>query len=163
MRRRLYLLRHADVSYFADPDIPVAAEEIVLTPDGLRQAREAGRALARVRFDRVLTSGLPRTMETARLVVEQLEQPFDGPLEPWPDLQEFRPGEVGDVPDDKLEEAFLEAFRGSPPSDVSYLGGETCVRREAHSASGAMCGTSPRALIRGRRCASSRTISTRAC
>lgn len=94
MRRRVYLMRHADVSYFADPAQPVAPEQVVLTAAGLKHATAAGRALAAVSFDRVITSYLARTTETARLVVEQLEQPPREPeLEGWPELEEFRPGD----------------------------------------------------------------------
>ena len=68
-RRRIYLLRHAEVAYFDEHGQPVAPDEVPLTPTGRRQAQRAGTALAGVRFDRVLTSGLPRTVETAHLVL----------------------------------------------------------------------------------------------
>jgi broad specificity phosphatase PhoE len=126
VRRRIYFMRHADVSYFDDPAQPVEAEEVQLTPDGPNQARAAGQALAQVRFDRVLTSGLPRTIDTARLVVAELEHPPTDPKpQEWPDLQDFRGGEVGVIPDVDLETAFLGPFRGTPPPDAAYLGGET--------------------------------------
>jgi hypothetical protein len=47
-RRRIYLLRHGEVAYYADPAQPVVPEEAVLTNAGLDQARAAGRALANV-------------------------------------------------------------------------------------------------------------------
>jgi broad specificity phosphatase PhoE len=53
-RRRIYLLRHAEVAYFDEHGQPVAPDEVPLTPTGRRQARRAGAALAGVRFDRVL-------------------------------------------------------------------------------------------------------------
>jgi probable phosphoglycerate mutase len=68
-RRRIYLLRHAEVAYFDQDGQPVAPDEVPLTPAGRRQAERAGTALSGVRFDRVLTSGLPRTVETAHLVL----------------------------------------------------------------------------------------------
>ena len=68
-RRRIYLLRHAEVAYFDEDGQPVAPDEVPLTPAGRHQAEQAGAALAGVRFDRVLTSGLPRTVETAHLVL----------------------------------------------------------------------------------------------
>ena len=68
-RRRIYLLRHAEVAYFDEDGQPVAPDEVPLTPAGRHQAEQAGTALAGVRFDRVLTSGLPRTVETAHLVL----------------------------------------------------------------------------------------------
>ena len=64
-----------------------------LTARGRRQAETAGAALGRARIDRVVTSGLPRTVETARLVA--------GPaatVEEWPDLREIAPGRLADIP-----------------------------------------------------------------
>ncbi len=118
-------MRHGDVAYFADSARRLAPEEVVLTPAGLHQAREAGRALAQVRFDRVITSGLPRTLQTARLVVEHNDQPEGSVAETWPELQELRPGEVSEIPDGELEDSFLGAFRGTPAPTTTYLRGET--------------------------------------
>ncbi|MGH3048958.1 MAG: histidine phosphatase family protein, partial [Gaiellaceae bacterium] len=56
-RRRVYLMRHAQVRYFQG----VAAEDVQLTADGRRQAEAAAADLAPISFDRVVTSGLPRT------------------------------------------------------------------------------------------------------
>lgn len=93
MRRRIYLMRHADVAYFGDPAVRVDPEQVVLTAAGLEQARAAGRALRDERFDRVLTSGLPRTNRTAELVVEQLAHPpAERGFREDEDLQELRPG-----------------------------------------------------------------------
>ena len=68
-RRRIYLMRHAQVRYFEG----VRPEQVLLTDEGRRQAQAAATALAGVRFDRVLTSGLPRTLETARIVASKIE------------------------------------------------------------------------------------------
>jgi hypothetical protein len=78
-RRRIYLLRHAEVAYFDEHGQPVAPDEVPLTPTGRRQAERAGTALAGVRLDRVLTSGLPRTVETARLVLAAATAPGGAP------------------------------------------------------------------------------------
>lgn len=122
----MYVLRHGEVAYFADPSNPVAPEEVVLTAAGQEQARATGRALSKVRFDRVITSGLERTRQTAGLVMEQLDTaPAVPEFEAWTDLQEFRPGEPGDFADEELEEHFLQAFRPQPGPDAAFLGGET--------------------------------------
>jgi probable phosphoglycerate mutase len=66
-RRRVYLLRHGHVDYFAagiaDP------RSVTLTPTGRAQANAAREALAGVSFDIALHSGLPRTIETAAIVL----------------------------------------------------------------------------------------------
>jgi broad specificity phosphatase PhoE len=118
-RRRIYLLRHAEVAYFDEHGQPVAPDEVPLTPTGRRQARRAGAALAGVRFDRVLTSGLPRTVETARLVAPSVR------VEERPELRELEPGRLAELAPEELEAAFLGAFRGVLPGPTRFLGGET--------------------------------------
>ncbi len=117
-RRRIYLMRHAEVSYFENR-LPVPPDEVPLTATGLEQANAAAEALAGVTFDRVLTSGLPRTVETARAVVRDVEP------EAWPDLRELKSGRLLDIPPPELEAAFLGAFDGLVPGSTRFLGGET--------------------------------------
>lgn len=119
MRRRLYLMRHGAVSYFDREGRPVAPDDVSLTDEGHTQAAAAGRLLEPILFDRVLTSGLPRTNETARIVVPEAT------LEEWPDLQEIRGERLASIPPDELEEAFVHAFRGVVPLEKRFLGGET--------------------------------------
>jgi broad specificity phosphatase PhoE len=118
VRRRLYLMRHADVAYFGRDGRPRRPSDATLTPEGREQALAARDALAGIAFDRVVTSGLARTVETARIVSE---------LEPesWPELEEIRSGTLAAIPDDELEEAFVRAFRGVVPESTRFLGGET--------------------------------------
>ena len=116
MRRRIYLMRHGAVSYFEDGR-PVAPHDVPLTEDGRAQAETAAQVFAGVTFDRVVTSGLPRALETARTVAPGLEP------ESWPDLREIESGRLADLPDP--EAAFQRAFRGVVPEDTVFLGGET--------------------------------------
>jgi broad specificity phosphatase PhoE len=111
-------MRHAAVSYFENGR-PVRPEQVSLTEPGRKQARAAAELLGRVSFDRVLTSGLPRTLETARIVAPDAES------EPWPELRELEPGRLRDIPEEELEQSFLGAFRGVVPADARFLGGET--------------------------------------
>jgi broad specificity phosphatase PhoE len=117
-RRRIYLMRHAAVAYF-DHGRPLRPDDVPLTEEGIEQARAAGEALAGVRFDRVLTSGLPRAIETARIVAPGVD------AESWPDLRELEGGRLGDIPEDELERTFVHAFHGVVPEDARFLGGET--------------------------------------
>jgi broad specificity phosphatase PhoE len=119
MRRRLYLMRHGAVSYFGEDGRPVRPDDVGLNDDGLRQALAARELLADVEFDRVLTSGLPRTVETARVVAPDAE------LEEWPDLQELRGAQLSSIPADRLEVEFVHAFRDVVPNEKRFLGGET--------------------------------------
>jgi broad specificity phosphatase PhoE len=117
-RRRIYLMRHAAVSYFDDGK-PVRPDEVPLTEEGIQQARAAGEALSTVDFDRVVASGLPRTVETARIVAPAVD------AETWQDLRELEGGRLGDIPEDQLERTFVRAFHGVVPEDARFLGGET--------------------------------------
>jgi probable phosphoglycerate mutase len=112
-------MRHADAAYF-DPDgKPLRPRDVPLTPAGIEQARAAAGALAGIRFDRVVTSGLPRAVETARLVAPGVEP------DSLPELREIEGGRLRDISAGALEEAFLGAFRGTVPEDRAFLGGET--------------------------------------
>jgi broad specificity phosphatase PhoE len=117
-RRRIYLMRHARVAYFEDGR-PVQPETVSLTKEGREQARAAALALEGIRFDRVITSGLPRTLETARIVAPDSEP------ESWPELREIESGRLGDISEDELERAFVEVWRDVVPEETEFLGGET--------------------------------------
>ena len=67
-RRRLYLMRHAEVSYFRSDGSPVNPTEVPLNEDGITQAHVVAEAFRTIELDRVVTSGLPRTLETAGFV-----------------------------------------------------------------------------------------------
>ena len=119
MRRRLYLVRHGAVSYFAPDGRPVVEDEVGLNDTGRAQAQATRDLLAGVTFDRVLASSLPRTLETARIVARDAE------VEQWPDLRELRGGRLSEIPIERLEEEFVHAFRGIVPLEKRFLGGET--------------------------------------
>src|SRR5262245_19945209 len=89
-RRRIYLMRHADVSYYDSAGRPHRSASVPLTEAGRLQARAAAEALAEVPLDRAIVSGLARTIETARIVVG--DRPI--PLEERTALQEIRGGRV---------------------------------------------------------------------
>lgn len=111
-------MRHARVAYFEDGR-PLRPEDVPLTDEGREQARAAAALLEGTSFDRVITSGLPRTLETARIVASDVEP------ESWPELREIESGRLGDIPEDELEQAFVSAFRDVLPEEARFLGGET--------------------------------------
>jgi broad specificity phosphatase PhoE len=117
-RRRIYLMRHAAVAYFEDGR-PLRPDTVPLTGRGREQARAAAALLEEIAFDRVVTSGLPRTLETARIVAPSTEP------ESWPDLREIEAGRLTDIPEEEIEQAFVSVWRGIVPEDVRFLGGET--------------------------------------
>jgi probable phosphoglycerate mutase len=114
-RRRIYLMRHAQVRYFEGLD----PEQVVLTEEGRRQARSAADALAGVTFDRVVTSGLARTLETARIVAPGIEP------EARYGLREIESGEIRGLEPEAVQEMMATAFRGVVPLETRFLGGES--------------------------------------
>ncbi|MBA3347892.1 MAG: histidine phosphatase family protein, partial [Actinobacteria bacterium] len=105
MRRRLILMRHGDVSYVGEGGEPVKPEDVPLTAHGREQAAAARDALAGIAFDLVVASDLPRTLETADIVVP------DSKVELWPELSEWRGGRLDAIPPDELGAAFVGALR----------------------------------------------------
>jgi broad specificity phosphatase PhoE len=117
-RRRIYLMRHGQVAYF-DEGRPVRPEDVPLTQEGQEQARAAAALLEGIRLDRVITSGLPRAVETARIVAPETEP------ESWPELREIESGRLEDIPEGELEDAFASVFKDVVPEERRFLAGET--------------------------------------
>jgi probable phosphoglycerate mutase len=115
-RRRIYLLRHGRVAYFVDGR-PVSPDDVHLTAEGRSETATTAAALSGIAFDRVITSGLPRAVETARIVAPDMEP------ESWPELRELEGGSLAALPDP--EAAFTGAFSGTLQEDATFLGGET--------------------------------------
>ncbi|SEL76330.1 probable phosphoglycerate mutase [Roseateles sp. YR242] len=126
-RRRIYLMRHGAVTYFdGATGRPVLPEQVQLNEEGLAQARAAGLAFAQagVRFDRVIVSGLPRTVQTADLVLAHAGQPALQP-QVWPEWQEIRGGRLADIPHDQLVHAFTGLQRNPVDEGQRFLNGES--------------------------------------
>ncbi|MCY1228607.1 2,3-bisphosphoglycerate-dependent phosphoglycerate mutase [compost metagenome] len=124
-RRRIVLMRHGAVDYIDGNGIPVLAETVPLTERGRAQADAAGSLFARhdVGFDRVIASGLPRTMETAQRVLAAGGQAV--PIEVEPKLREIRGGSVLHIPRQELAAEFAAFTRIGNVEDVRFLGGES--------------------------------------
>ena len=69
----VYLVRHAEDRGAAEARFG----DFGLTPRGLAQASEAARALARIPFERCVTSPLERALETARCLVAERGVPLE--------------------------------------------------------------------------------------
>ena len=124
-RRRIFLMRHGSVTYFDSAGKPVLPETVPLNEAGRAQATAAGRVFADsgIRFDRVIISGLPRTVETATRVLAETGQQIE--LERWEEMVEIRGGKLSAIPDADLKEAFTGAFEGVAPEHKRFLGGES--------------------------------------
>lgn len=119
-RRRIYLVRHAEVSYFDAQGQPLDPRQVPLTARGRQQAAAAGALLAEIRFDLAVCSGLPRTEETAR----HLLHGRDLPLLAEPRLQEVRGGRLREIPRQDRERSIAYAYDGAEQPGARFIGGE---------------------------------------
>lgn len=117
-------MRHGSVDYFRADGTPVHPHTVELNAAGRGQADAAGVLFKQcgVTFDRVIVSGLSRTVETARRVLAASGQSLT--LEAVPALEEIRGGRLADIPPDQVEAAFLGAFMQGAESQ-RFLGGES--------------------------------------
>lgn len=120
-RRRIYLMRHADVAYFDETGRPVRPDTVPLTEKGQAQARAAASAFCEIPLDRIVSSGLPRTVQTATIVAQG--RPIQ--LETHEGLKEIQPGRLADLPLPSIDQVFTEAFGGHVRRESQFLGGET--------------------------------------
>ena len=119
-RRRIWLMRHAEAAYFDeqgrhDPN----TRQVALSPNGRRQAAAMRDLLKNVAFDRAVCSGLPRTCETAAIVLAERE------LEPEliPALAEIETGDRAAVPPDRLKNEFAyNLFVAGEPGAAFHRG-----------------------------------------
>ena len=76
-----------------------------------------------MQFDRVITSGLERTIETATLVLKAAASRLT--MEQRPRLQEIRGGRLADIAEKDLLQSFTAATDGVVNEAAQFLGGET--------------------------------------
>lgn len=114
-------MRHADVRYADAAGRPLCSESGPLTEEGRRQAQAVGEVLSPVGLDRAVSSGLPRTVETAELVLAGRGLR----AEVREALQEIRPGRVGDIVLEDLKDTFLGALSRPQTREDRFLTGES--------------------------------------
>lgn len=126
-RRRIFLMRHGEAAYVgADGSVTNDPRQVGLTDTGRIQARKQAAVLASVPFDRAICSGLPRTVETATIILAYRERPV---LETMPALEEIR----GGGRDHPVEDvgAWLahvaNPWAGAEHPEATFLGGERFV------------------------------------
>jgi probable phosphoglycerate mutase len=119
-------MRHGSVDYFAPDGTPVPPHTVPLNAAGRAQADAAGAlfAAAGARFDRVLVSGLARTVETAQRVLAAAGQ--EVAIARDARLVEIRSGRLAAIAHGQLRAAFTGAFSATEDVEsLAFLGGET--------------------------------------
>jgi len=135
-RRRIVLMRHSDVAYFDAQGKPVMDPGmLVLSAKGRAQADATGAYLKIIglgKFDRVISSTLPRTVETAERVMAVLGRA--GEPAQVDALSEIRIGtsqDAKDIPTADLQRAILGMMDGRVSGDQSLLRGESVAALQA--------------------------------
>jgi probable phosphoglycerate mutase len=120
MRRRIYLMRHGEVSYFDNEGVQVNADMVNLTDVGRAQAAAMGEFLADVPFDTAYCSGLPRTEQTARGALGGRE--LD--LQVRPALREISAGDMSGMTKEEVKRDFIHVFARLGEPGLVYGRGE---------------------------------------
>lgn len=127
-RRRIYLMRHGHVDYFA-PDM-TDPRMVRLTDEGRAQAEAARDALKHTQFDIAVYSGLPRTKETAEIVLSGNDAPPE--LIAHEGLEEIKSGWVKAATREELAARLAYSFDEAETPGASFLPeGETFAAAEA--------------------------------
>jgi probable phosphoglycerate mutase len=122
-RRRIYLMRHADVSY-VEAGRPVHPDHVPLTPRGQEQARAAASVLSGVPFDRVITSGLLRARATAELVLAGRTVPTEHDPR-WREIETGKLADLGNLTPAQVRDAILRSLPADLAPERRFLAGET--------------------------------------
>ena len=116
-RRRVYLMRHGHVDYFApglsDP------RTVPLTEEGRRQAQACRDALRHLKFDLALHSGLPRTRETAAIVLAAT--PNAPALSAEAGFEELKSGWIKATSREELAARLAFSFDAAAEEGASFL------------------------------------------
>jgi broad specificity phosphatase PhoE len=124
-RRRIFLMRHGSVTYFDANGKPLPPDTAPLNERGIEEAIAAGALFSQhgIRFDRIIVSGLVRTVQTAQHVIAVIGAGV--PHEVNPQLVEIKGGHLASIPPDQLQAAFQSAFDGQADESTRFLGGES--------------------------------------
>lgn len=120
-RRRLYLVRHGEVNYYSTPqDIDF---DPPLSMNGRAQVGVTAAFLKvnGVRIDRLVSSDLRRSRETAQIIASSLDV---SAIETIASLNEIRGQDVSDLSPELLAEAFFSGVQQVPISRA-FMAGET--------------------------------------
>jgi broad specificity phosphatase PhoE len=118
--RRLYLVRHGDAAAAVQHGPGADPWLAQLTPFGRAQIAEVAAGLAGCRLDLLVTSAVPRALETAAILVSRIE------LEPVVDegLNELQPGKVLAGSPETVRHAIRQAYRLADQPGARFLDGE---------------------------------------
>lgn len=120
-RKRVYLMRHGEVSYRRPDGRTVFSTQVPLTEEGVEQARVMRELLAEVPFDLGAHTGLVRTRQTADLVLEGRAVR----LEEIAALREIQAGPIEHLSDERIDAEFTYGLERAAEPGAAFPGGET--------------------------------------
>jgi probable phosphoglycerate mutase len=120
-RKRVYLMRHGEVSYHRPDGRTEFSTEVTLTPEGEEQARLMHRLLAPAPFDLGVHTGLTRTRQTAELVLSGRNVP----LEQVSELREMQAGSIDHLSDERIDAEFTYGMERAAQPGAGFPGGES--------------------------------------
>jgi probable phosphoglycerate mutase len=120
-RKRVYLMRHGDVSYRRADGRTIFSDHVALTEEGVEQARLMRELLAPSPFDLGVHTGFTRTRQTAELVLAGREVR----LEEMSALREMRVGSIEQLSDERIDAEFTYGLERAAEAGAAFAGGET--------------------------------------
>jgi probable phosphoglycerate mutase len=120
-RKRIYLMRHGEVSYLRPDGRTEFSTQVPLTPEGIEQARHMRELLGEVRFDLGVHTGLARTLQTAEEVLAGRAVP----LEEIGALREIEAGSIGHLSGERLDAEFTYGLEHAAEPGAAFPGGES--------------------------------------
>ena len=120
-RKRIYLMRHGEVSYHRPDGRTVFSNEVDLTEEGVAQAQAMAATLKEVELDLAAHSGVLRTRRTAELVLAGREIE----LRTIPEFIEIQGGNIEGMSEERLEAEFVYGLERAAMPGANFAGGET--------------------------------------
>jgi probable phosphoglycerate mutase len=120
-RKRVYLMRHGEVSYQRPDGRTVFSTQVTLTDEGVEQARLMRELLAPAPFDLGVHTGLTRTRQTAEIVL----QGRDVPVQEIANLRELQAGALEHLTDERIDAEFTYGLERAAEPGAAFSGGET--------------------------------------
>ena len=85
-RKRIYLFRHGEVNYMPSGKVVEDPNQVDLTKKGLLQAKLIDENTKKISFERIISSGLPRTIQTGAHMAKRRNLI----IEAYPELREYQ-------------------------------------------------------------------------
>lgn len=120
-RKRVYLMRHGEVSYRRPDGQTVFSTQVELTEEGVEQAGQMRKFLAQVPFDLCAHTGLTRTRQTAELVLAERKVQ----LQEINALREIEAGSIGHISDERIDAEFTYGLERAAEPGAAFSGGES--------------------------------------